>query len=98
MRVTIDVRDEDVMDLLMAGKSDDPILLPYGQAIADEVARRLNLDTIELSEMRSAYIVAGDAMNSLGAMVASALKDAKERKGGDEEPAEEVDSDPSNMV
>ncbi len=96
MKVTIEVNDDDVMALLMAGKSDDPILLPYGKAIADEVAHRLSLDTIELEEMRAAYIIAGDAMNNLGSMVKGALTDFNERQNGDEPPsevAEEVDSD-----
>ena len=48
MKVVIEVQSTDVMALLMVGTNDDPILLPYGKAIADEVARRLSLDPMEL--------------------------------------------------
>ena len=97
MKVIIDIKSEDVMALLMAGTNDDPILLPYGKAIADEVARRLSLDPMELEQMRVSYAAAGEAMTTLGSLVAEALRDFDERQSSDESPSEgdeEVDSDP----
>ncbi len=95
MKVTVEIKNEDVMALLMAGTDDDPILLPYGKAIADEIARRLSLDPMELEQMRVSYAAAGEAMSMLGSLVKGALTDFDERQQGDEsssEGAEEVDN------
>ena len=79
MKVTISVKDEDIMALLVSNKDSDPILLPYGRLIADAVAEKLSIPTENLQPMRDSYLAAQEAVQTLNNSVSEAVEDYNSR-------------------
>ena len=74
MEVTIAIRDEDVMALLLAGNGEDPVVMAYARVVADAVAEKLSLDEASMATLRVSYTAAQEAMGQLKGVVERSLE------------------------